>query len=212
MNVPGYAPGLYAPGHAQGLGPAAEPSRGASMLTAAGRANWGARFTLNCAGLAATRPLASGPWTCPTTPRRLHAARRQAATERRRLRASAARRMRSDACAPLRACHIRAAARRLRPPRLGGSAAPAQAAAARCGAQRRRRRLGPRACAALDQGAWGVECEGGKSDGNVYWLHTLRGRGSRWVQCLQRLLPLFYLLPPVSAAIPEVLEMTWKSS
>ncbi len=49
MNVPGYAQGLYAPGHAPGLGPAAEPSRGASMPAAAGRTNWGARFTLDCA-------------------------------------------------------------------------------------------------------------------------------------------------------------------
>jgi hypothetical protein len=41
-------------GNAPGLGPAAEPSCGASMPAAAGRANWshGARFTLNCAGLA----------------------------------------------------------------------------------------------------------------------------------------------------------------
>jgi hypothetical protein len=39
-------------GNAPGLGPAAEPSCGASMPAAAGRANWSARFTLNCAGLA----------------------------------------------------------------------------------------------------------------------------------------------------------------
>jgi hypothetical protein len=39
-------------GNALGLGPAAEPSCGASMRAAAGRANWSARFTLNCAGLA----------------------------------------------------------------------------------------------------------------------------------------------------------------
>jgi hypothetical protein len=69
-----------------------------------------------------TRPLASCPWTCPPAPRRLRAARRLAATERRRLRASAARRMCSGACAPLRATHIRAAPRRLRAPRLGACA------------------------------------------------------------------------------------------
>ncbi len=81
-----------------------------------------------------TRPLPSGPWTCPPYSLRLRSARRLAATERRLLRASAARRMRSGACAPLRAGHIRAAPWRLRAPRLGGSAAPAHAAAARCSA------------------------------------------------------------------------------
>ncbi len=39
-------------GNAPGLGPAQEPSCGASMPAAAGRAKWSARFTLNCAGLA----------------------------------------------------------------------------------------------------------------------------------------------------------------
>ncbi len=50
MYAPGYAPGLYVPGHAQGLslgatvtvGVTAEPGRGARMPAAAGRANWGA--------------------------------------------------------------------------------------------------------------------------------------------------------------------------
>ena len=91
-----------------------------------------------------TRPLPSGPWTCPPYPLRRRAVRRLAATERRLLRSSATRRMRSGACAPLRAGHIlapapdrgsaRAAPWRFRAPRLGGSAAPAHAAAARCSA------------------------------------------------------------------------------
>jgi hypothetical protein len=69
-----------------------------------------------------TRQLASGPWTCPPAPRRLRAARRLVVTRRRCLRASAARRMCSGACAPLRAGHIRAAPRCLRAPRLGACA------------------------------------------------------------------------------------------
>jgi hypothetical protein len=55
-----------------------------------------------------TRPLPSGPWTCPPYQLRLRAARRLAATERQLLRAPAALRMRSGACAPLRAGCLRA--------------------------------------------------------------------------------------------------------
>ena len=54
MYAPGYAPGQYGSGHALDLGTTvtAEPSRGARTPAAAGRANWGAGFTRNCAGRA----------------------------------------------------------------------------------------------------------------------------------------------------------------
>jgi hypothetical protein len=60
----------------------------------------------------------------------------------------------------------------------------AQARLCRC--RTLRRRLGSRAGAAPDQGARGVGGEGGKRDESVYWRHTLRSEGSRWVPCLLR--------------------------
>jgi hypothetical protein len=120
-----------------------------------------------------TRPLPSGPWTCPPAPRRLRAARCLAANERRLLCASAARRMRSGACAPLRAGHIRAAPRRLRAPRLGtcarrGSAAPPRLRTPlpRVAAPPRP----PRLRSAGLRGA-GVEGDGGRRDGNIERLN-----------------------------------------
>jgi hypothetical protein len=110
----GYMP--RPPGHTPGLGPAAEPSRCASMPTAAGRANWGARFTLNCAGLAHWQ-VAHGL---------AH-----------RLRCACARRLSCGACVPrlLGACAA-APARLLEPvifaPRLGACARSALAPAPSC--------------------------------------------------------------------------------
>jgi hypothetical protein len=67
-------------GNAPGLGPAA----GAQLRRE--HACSGGEGQLECkiySQLCWTRPLASGPWTCPPAPRRLCAARRLAASERR---------------------------------------------------------------------------------------------------------------------------------
>jgi hypothetical protein len=86
MNVPGYAPGLYAPGHAPGLGPAAESSRGARMPVAAGRVS-----TAGVQDLLATALDAPTDWqAAPGCAHRLHGA---------CARRDAWRRLSGDACA-----------------------------------------------------------------------------------------------------------------
>ncbi len=123
------------------------------MPAAAGRANWGARFTCNCAGRAHWQAVPGRAH--PAAPRHLRAARRLAATGRRRLFAVMFA-PRLGACA--RSALAPAA---LRAPRLR------RACARRCRALLRR--LGPRASAAPDQGAQGVGDEGGKRDVTVYF-------------------------------------------
>ncbi len=115
------------------------------MPAAAGRANWGARFTRNCAGRAHWQEV-PGRAPHPAAPRHLRASRRLAATERRRLFAPCDG---ASSSAPVRG-HVRAAPRRLRSQRLG-ACGPARArlraprhrstCARRCRALRRR--LGP---------------------------------------------------------------------
>jgi hypothetical protein len=159
------------------------------MPAVAGRANWGARFTCNCAGLAHWQ-------AAPGRANRLRGA---------CARCDAWRRLSGGACVPrlLGACAAAPAqaARFLEPvlfaPRLG-------TCARRCRALRRR--ICPRPGAAPDKGARGVEGKGGKRDRNVYWRHTLRCGGSRWVPCLPRLSPLFDLLPPDSGGAQDNIQ------
>jgi hypothetical protein len=145
------------------------------MPAAAGRANWGARFIRNCAGRAHWQAVPGRAH--PAAPQRLRAARRLAATGRRRLFAQC-----DGACSRHATASVRAMRRRLFvvmfAPRLGACArralAPAALRAPRLGACTRRcralqRRLSPRAGAAPDQGARRVGGEGGKRDGTVYF-------------------------------------------